>query len=293
MFYAVQRCSQIAFLLLVVFPNAENSGQFLSWWVLLPFTWVTNDSSWGGRGALCKKKLINFRGFNLFSFVPNYKTKILREPEHVPPVIEREARIWLIDITFHYMVLKSINIRLPSCSEKRPDLLKNLIWRVCISIGCEFAYFNNNLPSFCLICAQLAIQITLSWIDYHRFNKPFIICRYNNGTSLDKEGIKVLFLEIGVAQLVINFIPLYIPVLNTDWRRVFPLFTFKMDQLFRAPVNSYLPVAAVQMWELKQPRLLRMLSPAVATAWNTRRSQHSSPRLSLSHVQGDQCQDAS
>lgn len=199
-------------------------------------------------GGLCvKKKLINFGGFNLFSFVPNYKTKILREPEHVPPVIEREARIWLIDIMFHYMVLKSINIRLPSCSEKRPDLLKNLIWRVCISIGCEFAYFNNNLPSFCLICAQLAIQITLSWIDYHRFNKPFIICRYNNGTSLDKEGIKVLFLEIGVAQLVINFIPLYIPVLNTDWRRVFPLFTFKMDQLFRAPVNSSLPMAAVQI----------------------------------------------
>lgn len=245
-------------------------------------------------GGLCvKKKLINFGGFNLFSFVPNYKTKILREPEHVPPVIEREARIWLIDITFHYMVLKSINIRLPSCSEKRPDLLKNLIWRVCISIGCEFAYFNNNLPSFCLICAQLAIQITLSWIDYHRFNKPFIICRYNNGTSLDKEGIKVLFLEIGVAQLVINFIPLYIPVLNTDWRRVFPLFTFKMDQLFRAPVNSSVPMAAVQGWEFKQPRLTGMLSAAVTSTWNIRKSWHSSPRLSLSHVQGDQWQDVS
>lgn len=91
---------------------------------------------------------------------------------------------------------------------------KKFIWRVCISMGCEFAYFNNNLPSFCLICAQLAIKITLSWIDYHWFNKPFIICRYNNGTSLDKDGINVLFLEIGVAWLVINFIPLYFPVPN-------------------------------------------------------------------------------
>ena len=42
---------------------------------------------------LVRSKLINFRGFNLFSFVPNHKTKILLEPEHVPQVIEREARI--------------------------------------------------------------------------------------------------------------------------------------------------------------------------------------------------------
>lgn len=44
-----------------------------------------------------------------------------------------------------------------------------------------------------------------------------------NGTSLDKGGIKVLFLEIGVAQLVINFIPLYIPVLNTRLKESIPI----------------------------------------------------------------------
>lgn len=174
------------------------------------------------------------------------------------------------------MVLKSINIRLPSCSEKRPDLLKNLIWRVCISIGCEFAYFNNNLPSFCLICAQLAIQITLSWIDYHRFNKPFIICRYNNGTSLDKGGIKVLFLEIGVAQLVINFIPLYIPVLNTRLKRVFPLFTFKTDCLFGAPFNSLLPARAAQADRVDKAvsdRVCRLRRP-IAEVWEEGDTSH-------------------
>lgn len=29
-----------------------------------------------------------------------------------------------------------------------PDLLKNLIWRVCISMGCGLAYFSKNLGFF-------------------------------------------------------------------------------------------------------------------------------------------------
>lgn len=53
------------------------------------------------------------------------------------------------------------------------------------------------------------------------------MCRYNSGTSLDKDGIKVLFLEIRVAWLVINFIPPYFPVWKTQLKEAIRMILFQ------------------------------------------------------------------
>ena len=81
-------------------------------------------------------------------------------------------------------------------SGSRTRFIKNLIWRVCISMGCGFAYFNNNLRVLLSGLRSLAVSLNHD----HCFSKPFLIQRYNIATLLEEGGLKAFLSgpEIGL-----------------------------------------------------------------------------------------------
>ena len=76
-------------------------------------------------------------------------------------------------------------------SGSRTRFIKNLIWRVCISMGCGFAYFNNNLRVLLSGLHSLAVSLNHD----HCFSKPFLIQRYNIATLLEEGGLKAFLSE--------------------------------------------------------------------------------------------------
>lgn len=52
-------------------------------------------------------------------------------------------------------------------------------------MGSGFAYFNNNPV---LLSGRCSLAVSLN--DDRRFNKPFLIRRYNNTTLLEEGGLK-------------------------------------------------------------------------------------------------------